>query len=146
MVRGKRARRPDADAPTRWPRTSPMPANLAFYKEVEDAIANGSKKRCGEMLRRVTDLFIVGSEAFSEDEVGLFDDVIMRLAADIEQTARAMLAERLAPIANAPPKTVRVLAFDNAIEVAGPVLIQSVRLDEASLVENASEKSQEHLL
>jgi uncharacterized protein (DUF2336 family) len=94
----------------------------------------------------VTDLFIVSSESFSEKEIGLFDDVILRLAADIEQPARAMLAERLASISNAPPKTVRVLAFDNAIEVAGPVLIRSERLDDASLVENASEKSQEHLL
>jgi uncharacterized protein (DUF2336 family) len=57
-----------------------------------------------------------------------------------------MLAERLAPIPNAPPKTIRVLAFDNAIEVAGPVLAKSERLDDPALVENASEKSQEHLL
>jgi uncharacterized protein (DUF2336 family) len=123
-----------------------MAASLAFYSEIEDAIANGSKDRRGAILRRVTDLFIVGSDAFSDDEVGVFDDVILRLAADIEVSARAMLAERLAPIQNAPPRTVRALAFDNAIEVAAPILIHSERLDDPTLTENASEKSQEHLL
>ena len=40
----------------------------------------------------------------------------------------------------------RALAFDNAIDVAGPILIKSEQLDDPTLVENASEKSQEHLL
>jgi uncharacterized protein (DUF2336 family) len=39
-----------------------------------------------------------------------------------------------------------MLAFDNEIEVAGPVLTHFERLDDATLVENASTKSQEHLL
>jgi uncharacterized protein (DUF2336 family) len=40
----------------------------------------------------------------------------------------------------------RGLALDDAIEVAGPVLAQSASLDEATLVESASRKSQQHLL
>ena len=49
------------------------------------------------------------------------------------------------PIPNAPPITIQALAND-AIDVAGPVLGQSERLDEPALVENASTKGQEHLL
>ena len=98
------------------------------------------------MLQRVTDLFIVGSPAYSDAEIGLFDDVIARLAVDIELSARALLAVRLAPIPNAPPKTMRALAFDDSIDVAAPVLAQSERLDDPTLVETASRKGQEHLL
>jgi uncharacterized protein (DUF2336 family) len=82
---------------------------------------------------------------YSDDEVALFDDVIARLAGEIEVEARVLLAQRLAPIANAPPNVIRLLAFDDSAEVAGPILIQSERLDEPSLVENARTKSQKHL-
>jgi uncharacterized protein (DUF2336 family) len=123
-----------------------MAADFAFINEIEGAVANGSGDRRGEMLRRVTDLFIVGAGRFSEAEVALFDDVIARLTVDIEISARALLAVRLAPIPNAPPRMIRALAFDDAIDVAGPVLSHSDRLDELALVENASSKGAEHLL
>ena len=41
--------------------------------------------------------------------------------------ARAQLAHRLAVIDKAPPVLIRSLAFDDAIEVAEPVLIYSER-------------------
>jgi uncharacterized protein (DUF2336 family) len=56
------------------------------------------------------------------------------------------LAICLAPIPNAPPKTIRALAFDSAIEVAGSVLSQSERLSDSTLVEIAEVKEQAHLL
>jgi uncharacterized protein (DUF2336 family) len=49
-------------------------------------------------------------------------------------------------IPNAPPGTIRALAFDGEIGVAGPVLKNSEVLDNASLVENANKMSQDHLL
>ena len=42
--------------------------------------------------------------------------------------------------------TIRALAFDDIIEVAGPVLTQSNRLDDETLIETARSKSQAHLL
>jgi uncharacterized protein (DUF2336 family) len=39
-----------------------------------------------------------------------------------------------------------MLAFDDAIEVAGPVLSHSLRLDDTTLSENARTKGQDHLL
>jgi len=123
-----------------------MTANITFINEVEDAIANGSVSQRGGMLRRVTDLFIVGSIRYSDEEVAVFDDVITRLALEIEMSARALLAVRLAPIKNAPPNTIRTLAFDDEIAVAAPVLAQSERLDDSTLVENAKIKGQAHLL
>ena len=123
-----------------------MSFDLRLINDVENAIATGSVERRNTALRRVTDLFLVGSEQYSDDEIALFDDVIIRLAAEIELSARSLLAVRLAPVPNAPPRTIRALAFDDAIEVARPVLVQSERLDDRALVENGRKKGQEHLL
>src|SRR5437870_524561 len=123
-----------------------MAVDIAFFHEIESVVATAPERRRAEMLRRVTDLFIVGSPDFSANEIGLFDEVLGRLIADIESSARAMLAERLAPIANAPRGTLCKLALDDSIDVAGPVLVQSGCLDDATLVEAATRRSQEHLL
>jgi uncharacterized protein (DUF2336 family) len=125
---------------------SKMTATHRFLNEVEDAIASGSANRRGKIARHITDLFIVGAERCTEQEIALFDDVLTRLAAEIEVSARALLAVRLAPIGNAPPRIIQTLAFDDEIDVAGPVLEQSERLDEQALVANAREKGQGHLL
>jgi uncharacterized protein (DUF2336 family) len=123
-----------------------MTATLKLFNEVEEAMASGSATRRGKIVRHITDLFIVASERCTDQEILLFDDVLTRLAVEIEVSARALLAVRLAPIENAPPKIIRVLAFDDEIDVAGPVLEQSARLDEHDLVESAQKKGQEHLL
>jgi uncharacterized protein (DUF2336 family) len=115
--------------------------------ELEETLASGNGRDCERMLKRVADLFMAGSRrySYSEAQIALFDDVLLRLAAEIEAKARAMLAQRLAYLDNAPPKLIRAFAFDDAIEVARPVLSFSPRLSDADLVENAKSKSQEHL-
>jgi uncharacterized protein (DUF2336 family) len=114
--------------------------------ELQSTLANGSVSRRIEQLRRVTDLFLSGTIDYSDQQIALFDDVFQCLIERIEVSARALLAKRLATTSNAPRGTVRVLAFDDTIEVAGPVLSQSERLDEAALIEAARSKSQAHLL
>jgi uncharacterized protein (DUF2336 family) len=123
-----------------------MNAAMNLLTRVDDAIASGSLGRRAEMLRHVTDLFVIGSTQCTEEDVAVFDSVFTRLAAEIETAARALLATRLAPIPNAPPITIRALALDDAIEVAGPVLKQSGRLDDPTLIEVANTKGPEHLL
>ena len=123
-----------------------MTAKSAFLNELEDALTHGSADRRAKTLRRVTDLFVFGSSHFSGDHVALFDSVFNHLIADIDTSARAVLADRLKSIRNAPLGVVRTLAFDDSIEIAGPVLAASERIDNASLVENARTKSQDHLM
>jgi uncharacterized protein (DUF2336 family) len=123
-----------------------MTAQNSLIRELEDALSNGSAERRERTLHRVADLFAFGSSHFSADHIAVFDGVFGHLVADIEQSARAALAERLSTIPNAPPKLIRKLAFDDAIEVAGPVLSRSEQLDNVSLVENANTKSQRHML
>src|SRR5262245_10997246 len=123
-----------------------MRLDLLLGSRVELAIRNGSPARRKEMLRQVTDLFVMGAEQCTDEHIAFFDHVLARLAVDIEMSARALLATRLAPIPNAPPGVIRKLALDDSIEVAAPVLVQSVRLDDIALVEAATTKSQDHLL
>ena len=114
--------------------------------ELQTTLAHGTVARRVETLRRVTDLFINGAVDFSDAQIALFDDVFQCLMHHIETSAKALLANRLAPIDTAPPLTIRALAFDDLIEVAAPVLSRSERLDDDALIETARNKSQAHLM
>jgi uncharacterized protein (DUF2336 family) len=114
--------------------------------ELQETLSHGTVAKRVEALRKVTDLFVNGAVDYSDEQVSLFDDVFQCLIVHLEIAARALLSSRLAPIDTAPPRTIRTLAFDDAIEVAGPVLSQSVRLDDDALIELARSKSQAHLL
>jgi hypothetical protein len=113
-------------------------------QELDDAIARGTAESRSRALWHATNLLIAGR--YCEDEIATFGDVIGRLADEIETVARAQLSERLASIEYAPASVIRKLAFDDEIAVAGPVLRESEQLDDEALVENASTKSQDHLL
>jgi uncharacterized protein (DUF2336 family) len=118
----------------------------SLLDELQTTLAHGTVARRVETLRRVTDLFINGAVDYSNEQVGLFDDVFQCLMHHIETSARALLATRLAAIDTAPPGTIRALAFDDLIEVAAPVLSQCERLDDDALIETARNKSQAHLM
>src|SRR5580700_8052461 len=122
-----------------------MNGTLALLDELETTLATGSSTRGIEILTSVTDLFINGAPHFSENQIGVFDDVMARLMVKIEAKARAKLAQRLASIANAPSNVIQLLAADDDIEVARPVLTRSERLSEHTLVATANSKSQQHL-
>lgn len=114
--------------------------------ELEDTLSYGTVAHRVEALQRVTDLFVSGSSSYSEEQIAVFDDVFNQLVVTLETSVRAILANRLAPIPNAPPIIIRTLAFDGRIEVAGPVLSESKRLDDPALIHNATINGQPHLL
>jgi uncharacterized protein (DUF2336 family) len=122
-----------------------MSTKPSLIEELERALAGGTDTQRAEMLSRVTDLFMASAERYSVDQIDLFDEVIAKLATAIEAKARAKLSIRLADVPSAPPKVVRMLAFDDDIEVARPILKESERLEEADLLVNAKSKSQHHL-
>jgi hypothetical protein len=121
-----------------------MSESRSVLQDLNDAIARGSAESRTRALWHATDLLIAGR--YCDDEIATFGDVIGRLADEIETVARAQLADRLATIEYAPASVIRKLAFDDEIAVAGPVLRESEQLDDEALVENASTKSQDHLL
>lgn len=123
-----------------------MAAPASLIPELEDAIHRGTHEQRVRTLERIASLFIQGAPSFSEEHVALFDDVLSRLISEIESQALAALSARLAPIGNAPVKTVRRLAHNDEIAVAGPVLRDCLRLSEDDLLDIARTKGQAHLL
>jgi uncharacterized protein (DUF2336 family) len=115
-----------------------------FLQDLNDSVSRGTAESCLHAVRHATDLLIAGR--YSDDEISTFGEVIARLADEIEVAARAELATRLAHIDHAPINIIHKLAFDDSIDVAGPVLRNSERLDAQTLVANARTKSQPHLL
>jgi uncharacterized protein (DUF2336 family) len=122
-----------------------MTAAQSLIPEIENVLQHGTQEKRAETLRRITTLFLQGAPRFNDEQIGLFDDVLTCLIADIETRARAELARRLAPVGNAPLDLMRRLAGDADISVAGPVLMQSPRLDSADLVRIAADQGQAHL-
>jgi hypothetical protein len=133
-------------APATSRSTHALAESRSVLDELISPVATASAKHRLKVIDRITDLFAAGSRSYSYEQISLFDDVLRRLSADIEVKARAKLAQRLAGMGSAPPKLVRSFAFDDEIEVAGPVLVHSEQLSDDDLVENATTKSQDHLL
>jgi uncharacterized protein (DUF2336 family) len=122
-----------------------MTAPTSLLDELASALTGGNDARRVEMLSRITDLFLGSAGHHSPDQINIFDEVIAKLASAIEAKARAKLAIRLAGVPSAPKGVVQMLAFDDDIEVARPLLRESERLDENDLIANANSKSQAHL-
>jgi uncharacterized protein (DUF2336 family) len=123
-----------------------MAATDSIIAELEAAVHSNSRDKRIETLRRVTDLFLGGSNRFNDEQINLFDDVLVHLIRRVETKALIELSTRLAPIDKAPNEVVRRLARHDEIMVAGPVLSQSACITSNDLIEIARTKSQEHLL
>ncbi|SHN80153.1 DUF2336 domain-containing protein [Bradyrhizobium erythrophlei] len=125
-------------------KTARKTESKSFLDDLEEAVARGTPESRARALWHTTDLMIAGD--FSDDEIWTFGEVVTRLADEIEVAARAQLSERLAHFDQAPVNIIHKLAFDDVIEVAGPVLRDSKQLETYALVANACTKSQAHLL
>ena len=110
-----------------------------------DLAKEPSSERRRELLREVTNLFFSADAGQSPAELGLFDDVMTQLAADMEEEVRAELAHRMADAAAPPRRLILGLAADDASAVAAPVLMRSTALSEDDLLTVARTHGQEHL-
>jgi len=113
-------------------------------QQLDDAVLRGTPESRMQALWHTTNLLLTGR--YTEEQIWVFGEVIERLAVEIEVAARARLARHLAHASNAPVRIVGRLAHDDSIDVAGPVLQHSERLDAATLVSAARSKGQDHLL
>lgn len=123
-----------------------MGPSQTLIRDLYDKIGDISPDRQAMTLRHLTDLYLIGTAQFSSDDIALIDDMFVRLLGSIDAAARALLASRLGTAAKAPPKVLHRLACDNVIDVAAAVLTQSAALDDATLIECAVTKTQEHML
>src|SRR5260370_18038656 len=115
-----------------------------FLQDLDNAVSRGTTESCLHAVRHATDLLIAGR--YSDDEISTFGEVIARLADEIEVAARAELATRLAHIDHAPINIIHKLAFDDSIDVPGPLLRNSQRPHPQTLDSNARTKRHQPLL
>ena len=71
-------------------------ATQSLILELDAALSKASNFRQLEILRSITDLFILGADSYSEDQVAIFDDVITRLIERMDQRSLSELSARLA--------------------------------------------------
>jgi hypothetical protein len=76
----------------------------SLIDQLEDVLTSKDVSRRADVLRKVTDLFVVGSGRFSEDQIELFDHVMGKLIENIERAACAQCGSRIATIPDAPPR------------------------------------------
>lgn len=116
--------------------------NLVDFKSLEQ---DPSSHRKNELLKGVAALFAVACDRCSLEQIEIYDDVLVRLSHMVETEARAVAAEKLASLRRAPERIIRLLASDEAIQVAAPVLTRSPVLNEADLIALAEVKHASHL-
>ena len=117
-----------------------------LFDDLDAALQSGSSQKRVAMLRQVTDLFLSEADRLNEEQIGVFDDVLVQLIDRIEARTLAEISERFAAVANAPIDLTLNLARHSEINIARPILTSSSRLTTADLVEIAKTKSQHHLL
>ncbi|KAA2236293.1 DUF2336 domain-containing protein [Salinarimonas soli] len=128
---------------------TPDPEALALrtmVAELEGALVGGSPERARDLMEKLTVVFLRAVDRLGPDGALAFDEAFVRLLAANAPPARARLSQVVAPFANAPRRTVRLLAYDEEAVVAGPVLRASPVLDEDDLIVVARERGPEHLL
>ena len=113
---------------------------------LDELVRGDDPNRRAEAARRIVELFFEGARGFRPEHVDFFDGILTGLVPSTEPAIRADIAERLAPVANAPRNLVGQLAREDEIIIAGPLLRRSPVIDEKVLVEIAREKGQQHLL
>jgi uncharacterized protein (DUF2336 family) len=105
--------------------------------ELDTVLSRSPSELRSKILRRVTDLFLVDAESYTDDQVAVFDDVMSHLIEKIDRRMLVELSNRIAPVKHAPVKVVGTLARHHDMSVAGPLLEKSNVLTDADLVEIA---------
>ena len=82
-------------------------ASTALIAELEAAVRGGSPQRRLQMLRQVTDLFLSDADRLSENQIGVFDDVLVLLMTRTEARTLAHLSTTLSGTSLAPKEAVQ---------------------------------------
>ncbi|MEQ9519062.1 MAG: DUF2336 domain-containing protein [Parvibaculum sp.] len=119
---------------------------MTSFTHVRDLIElakEPSSERRRELLRGVTDIFLETPAEYTDAEREHFSGIMGDVARSLETQVRVELARRLATVAEAPRELVNQLAHDE-IDVAGPLIAQSLALDENDLLAIIYKQGNEH--
>jgi uncharacterized protein (DUF2336 family) len=121
-------------------------ASAELIAEIEAAVSGGSPERRVLMLRRLTHLLLSSAARLNENQMCIFDDILVRLMEHIEAQSLVQLSSTLSDLSPAPKQALGYLACHNEIAVAAPVLLRSQSLSDTALVAIASKLGRQHLL
>ncbi len=121
------------------------PASQSLITELDATLRKIPDARQLVILRRVTDLFLVGAEGYNNEHIAIFDDVICRLIENIGQPALVELSDRLSSVDKGPGNALARLSSSDDIAVSGPALARSNSLTDKDLVAIAGKKGQKQL-
>ena len=121
------------------------PASQSLITELDATLRKIPDARQLVILRRVTDLFLVGAEGYNNEQIAIFDDVICRLIENIGQPALVELSDRLSSVDKGPGNALARLSSSDDIAVSGPALARSNSLTDKDLVAIAGKKGQKQL-
>jgi uncharacterized protein (DUF2336 family) len=121
------------------------PVAQSLMTELDATLRKIPDSRHLVILRRVTDLFLLGAGSYTDEQIAIFDEVISRLIENMDQAALVELSARLADAGKAPANVVARLSGSDDIAVSGPALEKSDALSDQTLVAIAGKKSQKHL-
>jgi uncharacterized protein (DUF2336 family) len=99
--------------------------------------------RTAQMLRGVTDLLAATAGRLDPHQLGIFDDILIRLTDCVEMEALAQLSEALARVPFAQLKVIQRLAHHEEAAVAAPIL-QTSELPDEDLVQIAACRGATH--
>lgn len=106
--------------------------------DLDAALPQATDSWRGAALRQIVKLFLAGAQAYSGEQVAVFDEVMCRLSKKkLDRAQLTELSATLAGIGNAPPKMLGTLARNSDIAVSGPVLEQATALSDAEFAEIA---------
>jgi uncharacterized protein (DUF2336 family) len=121
-------------------------ASAELIADIEAVISGGLPERRVLMLQRVLHLFLSSAARLNDNQICVFDDVLVRLIEHIEAPSLVQLSSTLSTLSPAPQQAIRRLACHKDIAVAAPMLLRSLALSSTVLVEIASHLSRQHLL
>jgi uncharacterized protein (DUF2336 family) len=121
-----------------------MSYSQALIVELDAALGPEPGERSATILQRVADLYLTGVGAYTDEQVSVFDDVMLRLTEMVDRNALAELSGRLAPLKVAPRNTLLRLWNDTDRAVFGPVLEFS-NISEKELVARAKAADEQTL-
>lgn len=105
---------------------------------------DGSARRA-ELARHVATLFALTSDRCSDEQVDIYDSVLIRLIDMVEMEVSRFVSEQMAGLRRGPEETIRKLAQER-IEVAEPILKRSTVLRDADLIRIADSNGNCHRL
>jgi uncharacterized protein (DUF2336 family) len=119
-------------------------ASSELIDQLEVVLGDTADRRV-RTLQRLSELLLSSAERLSPSQIGVFDDVLVRLLDCVGASTLAELSRALSDFAGPPEQTVRRLASHQDPSVAGPLLCKSPILLDGDLIEIAKNRSQQHL-